>query len=309
MVLTRKSLNTTSDSPTTSSRRSSDGEPRAVSRELRKLAIDGNDALRGERDGKEEAAGAPRVYHWRGAVYMIDENTPEEWLAAQPKRYLKPPRLDGNDDIEEGSSRKRKRQEHDDHSSALRRRSAGRRMQSSPHTSSPRAHATRHLYTPRSRKYRQSSVEEQTLNISSHSSRQANPLTSGSQRKASRPGRPPSTGRSDNDVKQEHVPSVKWADMITSQIAVNITKFLAVQAQLRKTQQDYDAACDLHERVKHRSKSSSSNPIKASPSNDTLHNIVESKDEPSQDLELSGKDQPTVNGASESSDLHVLSSS
>ncbi|OQO08769.1 hypothetical protein B0A48_05659 [Cryoendolithus antarcticus] len=66
---------------------------------LKKLQIHAKDALIGDKkpasnDATTTGTGT-RTYHYRGAVYEIDESTDQAWIEEQPKRYLK-----GNDDID-----------------------------------------------------------------------------------------------------------------------------------------------------------------------------------------------------------------
>ena len=51
---------------------------------LRKLQIDGTEALKGESVSRRNNRG---VYHYRGAVYDITDDTPQEWIDRQPERY------------------------------------------------------------------------------------------------------------------------------------------------------------------------------------------------------------------------------
>ncbi|KAK6443144.1 hypothetical protein LTR95_000661 [Oleoguttula sp. CCFEE 5521] len=66
---------------------------------LKKLQIHAKDALIGDKKPASNNATTTgtgkRTYHYRGAVYEIDESTDQAWIEEQPKRYLK-----GNDDID-----------------------------------------------------------------------------------------------------------------------------------------------------------------------------------------------------------------
>nr|OQO32603.1 hypothetical protein B0A51_00167 [Rachicladosporium sp. CCFEE 5018] len=66
---------------------------------LKKLQIHAKDALIGEKKTASNNATTTgtgkRTYHYRGAVYEIDESTDQAWIEEQPKRYLK-----GNDDVD-----------------------------------------------------------------------------------------------------------------------------------------------------------------------------------------------------------------
>lgn len=56
-----------------------------IPKELRKLHIDGKDTMYGE--AKKVTQGD--VYHWRGAVYVVTADTPQEWIDAEPERFRK----------------------------------------------------------------------------------------------------------------------------------------------------------------------------------------------------------------------------
>jgi hypothetical protein len=56
---------------------------------LKKLTIAGTDALKGDPKAAQAAKEAVQTYHYRGAVYAADANTPSSWIENQPKRYLK----------------------------------------------------------------------------------------------------------------------------------------------------------------------------------------------------------------------------
>lgn len=51
----------------------------------KELLIDGKDTLRGDKKAKKDLG----FYTWRGAVYAIDENTPQEWIDAEADRRKK----------------------------------------------------------------------------------------------------------------------------------------------------------------------------------------------------------------------------
>lgn len=58
-----------------------------IPKELRKLHIDGKDTMYGE--ARKVTQGD--VYHWRGAVYVVTADTPQEWIDAEPERFRKKP--------------------------------------------------------------------------------------------------------------------------------------------------------------------------------------------------------------------------
>ncbi|GAB7333726.1 hypothetical protein MBLNU13_g05262t1 [Cladosporium sp. NU13] len=62
---------------------------RAQQAALKKLTIAGTDALKGDLKAAQAAKEAVQTYHYRGAVYAADANTPSSWIENQPKRYLK----------------------------------------------------------------------------------------------------------------------------------------------------------------------------------------------------------------------------
>lgn len=67
---------------------------RAQQAALKKLDIAGTDALKGDAKAAQAARDQVQTYHYRGAVYAADANTPSAWLENQPKRYLKRSRGD-----------------------------------------------------------------------------------------------------------------------------------------------------------------------------------------------------------------------
>jgi hypothetical protein len=79
MVATRKSL------PHTSS--SADNPPldKLDSRELKRLNIDAKATLKGEKPPPQQRQ-VGGVYHYRGAVYEITADTPQEWIDHNPTR-------------------------------------------------------------------------------------------------------------------------------------------------------------------------------------------------------------------------------
>ena len=91
MVATRRSLGGQA-SPATSSPPAA-AAPAQLSRAqqaaLKKLNIAGTDALKGDPKAAQAAREAVQTYHYRGAVYAADANTPSSWIENQPKRYLK----------------------------------------------------------------------------------------------------------------------------------------------------------------------------------------------------------------------------
>ena len=70
---------------------------RAQQAALKKLDIAGTDALKGDVKAAQAAREAVQTYHYRGAVYAADANTPSSWIENQPKRYLKRSRRSGSD--------------------------------------------------------------------------------------------------------------------------------------------------------------------------------------------------------------------
>jgi hypothetical protein len=96
MVATRRSLGgqatpvPSSSPPTAPSTQLS----RAQQAALKKLDIAGTDALKGDARAAQAAKDQVQTYHYRGAVYAADANTPSAWLENQPKRYLKRSRGD-----------------------------------------------------------------------------------------------------------------------------------------------------------------------------------------------------------------------
>ncbi|KAM0690130.1 hypothetical protein Q7P36_008897 [Cladosporium allicinum] len=67
---------------------------RAQQAALKKLDIAGTDALKGDARAAQAAKDQVQTYHYRGAVYAADANTPSAWLENQPKRYRKRSRGD-----------------------------------------------------------------------------------------------------------------------------------------------------------------------------------------------------------------------
>lgn len=92
MVATRRSLGG-HPSPAVSSPPAPATAPAQLSRAqqaaLKKLTIAGTDALKGDPKAAQAAKEAVQTYHYRGAVYAADANTPSSWIENQPKRYLK----------------------------------------------------------------------------------------------------------------------------------------------------------------------------------------------------------------------------
>ncbi|KAM0706142.1 hypothetical protein Q7P35_006691 [Cladosporium inversicolor] len=75
---------------------------RAQQAALKKLTIAGTDALKGDTKAAQAAKEAVQTYHYRGAVYAADANTPSSWIENQPKRYLKRSRASSSDVGEDG---------------------------------------------------------------------------------------------------------------------------------------------------------------------------------------------------------------
>jgi hypothetical protein len=96
MVATRRSLGANTPGPSSSPPTAPPTQPtRAQQAALKKLEIAGTPVLKGEARAAEAAKDDKvQTYHFRGAVYAADENTPSEWLENQPKRYLKRARGD-----------------------------------------------------------------------------------------------------------------------------------------------------------------------------------------------------------------------
>jgi hypothetical protein len=107
MVTTRRSLGGNTPVPSSSPPTVPPAElTRAQQAALKKLDIAGNPALKGEARAAEAAEDQVETYHYRGAVYAADANTPSAWLENQPKRYLKRARGDsaGAESRGEGST-------------------------------------------------------------------------------------------------------------------------------------------------------------------------------------------------------------
>ncbi|KJX97859.1 hypothetical protein TI39_contig455g00013 [Zymoseptoria brevis] len=56
------------------------------SRELKRLHIDGKETLKGEKQSNAQQRQASGTYTWRGAVYVITPDTPQEWIDNDPTR-------------------------------------------------------------------------------------------------------------------------------------------------------------------------------------------------------------------------------
>jgi hypothetical protein len=110
MVSTRLSL-AGDPSPSLSSTPTATRPPqlsRAQQAALKKLQIAGTAALKGDAKVAAATKEAVATYHYRGAVYAADANTPSEWLENQPKRYLKWASVGAG--VEEDEERPAKRQ-------------------------------------------------------------------------------------------------------------------------------------------------------------------------------------------------------
>lgn len=103
MVSTRHSIGGRASSPAEDL---SSLDPKA-SKALQKLKIAGKDALMGEKEKGEKKN--VRVYHYRGAVYEVEEGTKAEWVENQPKRYQKKDRAHVQEDEEVEAPRPVKR--------------------------------------------------------------------------------------------------------------------------------------------------------------------------------------------------------
>lgn len=103
MVSTRHSVGGRASSPAEDL---SSLDPKA-SKALQKLKIAGKDALMGEKEKGEKKN--VRVYHYRGAVYEVEEGTKAEWVENQPKRYQKKDRAHVQEDEEVEAPRPVKR--------------------------------------------------------------------------------------------------------------------------------------------------------------------------------------------------------
>lgn len=105
MVATRRSLggqaSPAASSPPTAAAASSQLS-RAQQAALKKLNIAGTDALKGDPKAAQAAREAVQTYHYRGAVYAADANTPSSWIENQPKRYLKRSRRSASEAGEAG---------------------------------------------------------------------------------------------------------------------------------------------------------------------------------------------------------------
>lgn len=87
---------------------------------LKKLQIVGTDALKGDPKAAQAAREQVQTYHYRGAVYAADANTPSSWIENQPKRYLKR----GAEESEGGTAEE---EENDDNGTPARRPTKRRR--------------------------------------------------------------------------------------------------------------------------------------------------------------------------------------
>jgi hypothetical protein len=95
MVTTRRSLGGATPVPSSSPPTAPSTQlSRAQQAALKKLDIAGTDALKGDARAAQAAKDQVETYHYRGAVYAADANTPASWLENQPKRYLKRSRGD-----------------------------------------------------------------------------------------------------------------------------------------------------------------------------------------------------------------------
>lgn len=85
---------------------------RAQQAALKKLSISGTDALKGDPKAAQAARDQVQTYHYRGAVYAADANTPAEWIENQPARWRKRDSIaveEEEDEEEEPAERKTKR--------------------------------------------------------------------------------------------------------------------------------------------------------------------------------------------------------
>lgn len=239
--------------------------PRAVKRALRQLLINAEPALRGEQTTKEESV-EPLTYHWRGAVYAVDENTPQEWLDAQPVRYLKRKREaeteQSKDEVEPESEEeiiqpvKRKRGRPRKHPLPEQQNiqsTLGKRKRPTPVRPEPS--------TPRKRGRppgRRSHVRYEEQSDTDEESEDEKPTQSSHTRSRgnvpSTRHQPTSTMTARETARRKGlcVEPIPWADMMNAKIARNLAAFCAVQSQLRKIQEEYKRTSDLYERIQER---------------------------------------------------------
>jgi hypothetical protein len=149
MVTTRRSLGGATPVPSSSPPTAPSTQlSRAQQAALKKLDIAGTDALKGDARAAQAAKDQVETYHYRGAVYAADANTPSAWLENQPKRYLKRSRGDsagavsrGEDSIavgeEEGDGEEEEDEDGDEDDTPA--RPAKRRRSMPPSRGKPRA--------------------------------------------------------------------------------------------------------------------------------------------------------------------------
>jgi len=108
---------------------------RAQQAALKKLNIAGTDALKGDPKAAQAAREAVQTYHYRGAVYAADANTPSSWIENQPKRYLKRSRRSASDGGEagEGSIAVSEEREEEEEEEETRRPAKKKTRHSMPH--------------------------------------------------------------------------------------------------------------------------------------------------------------------------------
>ncbi|KAK4500569.1 hypothetical protein PRZ48_008758 [Zasmidium cellare] len=110
MVSTRHSL------PNVAAVNPSQDDPN-VPKELRRLHINGKDTMRGAKVEKPKPQKKKKnVYHWRGAVYAITKDTPQEWIDQEPEKF-KRRRSNGDEEAATKKSLKRKSTSALDHTS------------------------------------------------------------------------------------------------------------------------------------------------------------------------------------------------
>lgn len=80
MVATRRSLGGQPDEEAANLSKKAQGA-------IKKLHIEGTDALKGDKKAAEAAKKDVQTYHYRGAVFEVDKDTDPKWIEEQPPRY------------------------------------------------------------------------------------------------------------------------------------------------------------------------------------------------------------------------------
>ncbi|QIW96610.1 hypothetical protein AMS68_002128 [Peltaster fructicola] len=278
MRQTRRSAAAAEDAPTTTAEPGDNNDgtlTRAQQRALDRLRIDANDALKGDKVKKENEA---QVYYYKGAAYVVDENTKAEWLEAQPERYLKRKR---NAEAEDEDVAEQEQESVLEPPAAKRKRGRPRK---NPLPDEPvlrknersvlgkrKDTASQHAASPRKRgRPCKNAVRREESDNDEQSEREdeddneftATTTTRKTRSQAERPikelkkrrdlGAAAAAAKQKAKEQGLKVEPISWPDKVTGDIARNLVKFLAIQSRVRKVKQEYDEAAALYERIKER---------------------------------------------------------